>query len=67
MTDMHVVPMPTKPDEVQAAIESMRRALPVYLELAAINAKVRSAHYKAYLAEGFSEEQALILCQRITL
>lgn len=67
MTDTHVVPMPTKPDEVQVAIESMKRALPVYLELASINARIRSAHYKAYLAEGFSEEQALILCQSTTL
>lgn len=65
MTDIYTIP--TKPDDVQAAIESMKRALPVYLELASINARIRSAHYKAYLAEGFSEEQALILCQSITL
>lgn len=65
MSDLHV--LPTKADELQAAVEAMKRALPAYIELAALNAQVRRSHYEAYLAEGFNETQALILCQKVTL
>ena len=59
--------IPSKHDELQGAVEAMRRALPAYLELAALNAQVRRSHYDAYIAQGFTETQALILCQKVTL
>lgn len=65
MSDLHV--LPTKADELQAAVEAMKRALPAYLELASLNAQVRRSHYDAYIAQGFNETQALILCQKVTL
>ena len=57
----------TKHDELQGAVEAMKRALPAYLELAVLNAQVRRSHYDAYIAQGFTETQALILCQKVTL
>lgn len=65
MTDIHA--LPTKTNELQAAVEAMKRFLPAYLELAALNAQVRRSHYDAYIAQGFTETQALILCQKVTL
>lgn len=65
MTDMHVITNDI--DKAQGAIEQLKRAVPAYIELATINAKIRRAHYTAYLAEGFTEDQALILCQKTDL
>lgn len=68
MTDTpNLYSIPSKHDELQGAVEAMKRALPAYIELAALNAQVRRSHYEAYLAEGFNETQALILCQKVTL
>lgn len=68
MTDTpNLYSIPHKADELQAAVEAMKRALPAYLELAALNAQVRRSHYDAYIAQGFTETQALILCQKVTL
>ena len=59
--------IPSTHDELQGAVEAMKRALPAYMELAALNARVRRSHYDAYIAQGFTETQALILCQKVTL
>jgi hypothetical protein len=68
MTDTPILhSITTKHDELQGAVEAMKRALPAYLELASLNAQVRRSHYDAYIAEGFTETQALILCQKVTL
>jgi len=65
MTDIHSIP--TKADELQAALEAIKRALPIYIELASINASVRREHYLAYIEHGFTEQQALVLCQKMEL
>jgi len=68
MTDIpNLHSIPSKYDELQGAVEAMKRALPAYLELAVLNAQVRRSHYDAYIAQGFTETQALILCQKVTL
>lgn len=64
MSDIHL--LPTKEDEILAALAAMKRALPAYAEMADVIAQLRRAHYDAYLAQGFTEEQALILCQKVT-
>jgi hypothetical protein len=51
------------PDEFRAAIDQFRRKLPEMLEHAQLQAKVRRASYLAYVAEGFTEAQALELCK----
>ena len=56
-----------KPDEMRAAVESFKRNLPSYVEMAAVMAEIRRAHYDAYVKQGFTENQALELCKKITL
>lgn len=48
-------------DELQAAIENCKRLLPYQIELAKVIAKSEKAKYDAYVAEGFTKEQALEL------
>lgn len=52
-----------KKDERQAAIEKLKREIPHIAEGAALLAKVRRIHYLAYLEEGFTADQAILLCQ----
>jgi hypothetical protein len=57
-----VVSMPQQKNEMAAAGENLRRNLDVLIENGRTMAKIRRASYLAYVAEGFTEEQALILC-----
>lgn len=59
--------IPSKHDELRAVVDSMRRNLPIFIETASINAQVRRAHYDAYVKQGFTKEEALVLCQKVTL
>lgn len=54
-------------DEMRAALEQMKRSLPVYKEHAGILAKIRKASYDAHIAEGFTPAQALELCKSMML
>jgi hypothetical protein len=54
-----------RPDEVLAGLERLKRNLPAIMECMPILAKARRAAYEAYREEGFTEEQALILCQKV--
>lgn len=60
---MKVVDMPQRQSETRAAIERLRREIGDALEAAVLVAKIRRAHYLAYIAEGFTEAQALELCK----
>lgn len=62
---MSVVEMPRpETDELVLAVVKMRRSLLPCIESAVMTAKIRKAAYDASIAEGFSPEQALILCQK---
>lgn len=50
-------------DKARAALEQLKRNLPFLLEHAAIMAGIRRAAFLAYVAEGFTPEQALELCK----
>jgi hypothetical protein len=55
-----LVPRPSQGDALEAALEDMiRTATPL--------ARLRRAHYVASLEEGFSETEALVLCQKVTI
>lgn len=51
-------------DELAGVIEKLRRNLENQIELGRLLAKVRRANYLAYVAEGFTDQQALELCQK---
>jgi len=53
-------------DDMKAASEFARRNLPTMIENAVMIAKLRRSYYDAYLAEGFTEAQALELCKVLT-
>jgi hypothetical protein len=48
---------------LQGDIESFRRKIPVLIEYAQLQAKLRRASYLAHVEAGFTEVQALDLCK----
>jgi len=57
----------TEPDDLLAAIEQIRRMLPLYREMAPDIAQTRYANYRAYVEAGFTEDQALTLCRSLVI
>lgn len=58
-----VVQLPER-NATQAAGDKIRRELDAMIEATRLIAKYRRAAYEAYLAEGFTAEQALQLCTK---
>lgn len=58
--------IPTSNDELVKSIELMRRQAELIAEASKLIAAQRKASYDAHIAAGFTPEQALILCQRLT-
>ena len=58
--------LPTAQDKTLAEIEAMRRTLKVVITAAPEIARLRRALYLAHIEEGFSKEEALVLCQKIS-
>lgn len=56
----------TQLDEFRASAEQMRRAMREMCNLAEDMAKTRKTLFDAYVAEGFTAEQAFIMCQKLT-
>lgn len=54
-------------DEMKASVEMIKRTMDTWVEWGKQLARIRRAHYDAYIVEGFSPEQALILCQRMIM
>jgi hypothetical protein len=50
-------------DSLKGEVEKLRRVLPLLIENNKLVAKMRRAAYEAYIAEGFTEAQALQLCK----
>ena len=61
-TVANLVRLPDQKNEVAVAGESIRRNLEDLIENQRTLAKLRRAAYLAYVAEGFTEAQALDLC-----
>lgn len=59
---MNVIDLPeTEKNTNTAALEALKRNLPVILEYAALQAQIKRTNYLAFLKEGFTEAQALEL------
>lgn len=56
-----------KPDELMGAVQSVKRNIGAYLEMADVMADIRRAHYDAYIRRGFTEDQAIELSKKVTL
>lgn len=54
-------------DKLKAANEELKRLAPIMIEAAPYYAKIRRATYLALIAEGFTEAEALVLCQKTSL
>ncbi len=57
-----VVQLPQQRNEIAAAGDNIRRNLDALIENQKAIAKIRRAAFLAYVAEGFTEAQALELC-----
>ncbi|MGB1561548.1 MAG: hypothetical protein ACPHN2_08630 [Sinimarinibacterium flocculans] len=57
--------IPTQPDKVKAAGEVLARNLHALIANAPLVAKLKKAQYDAYIAEGFTPQQALELIKNI--
>jgi hypothetical protein len=55
----NVTPLDTKPDDLKAIIERLKRTIDDQLELESLVAKLSRAKFLALVKEGFSEDQAL--------
>lgn len=60
MSDLKVLNIGDK-DEMIASLEKLKRNLPNIIEAMQLSAKIRRSAYLAFVAEGFTEEQALEL------
>jgi hypothetical protein len=54
-------------DPIKGSLEVMRRHFQEYIEYNVLLAQLRRKAYEAYLAEGFSESESLILCQNMNM
>ena len=54
-------------DDVRGSVESLKRNLDSFIEMAILLAKLRKAAYDANIEVGFDEKQALELCTSLEL
>jgi hypothetical protein len=57
----------TERDGMLAALEQLKRNAIFLCDYGKQLARIRRSHYDAYIAEGFTPEQSLILCQKAVL
>lgn len=53
-------------DKLIAALEHLKRTAPLMIQLSATMATIRKASFDAHVAAGFTPEQALVLCTRMS-
>jgi hypothetical protein len=64
MSDTNITELPNiERDKQVAQLENLKRNIEVLIETNKLIAKVRRQSYLAYIAEGFSADQALSLCK----
>jgi hypothetical protein len=55
-----------QPDDLQKSLEQMKRMMPYILEMYVLTAVAKKRHYDELIKAGFSEDQALKLCESLT-
>ncbi len=50
--------------QTMAAIDAIMKTMPAQIQLAAVQAKLHRISYDAHIKEGFTPEQALVLCMK---
>lgn len=56
-------PTISKPEQMKKLLAESLEMVPLMVEFSNIEAKQKRAMYLAYLAEGFTEQQAIDLCR----
>ena len=59
----NIIHIPTEPNKLAGAVEELKRNLQHLLEYQEISAKIKFKQYQSLVAEGFTADQALILCR----
>ena len=54
-------------DPMLGALESMKRNMPAFLEMSAVVAEIHKRSYDEHIKAGFTAQQALVLCQKLTI
>lgn len=62
---MAISEIPTDKDEIKGAVENLKRNADAMIEMSSLLARIRWESYRAHLAQGFTEEQALALCAKM--
>lgn len=61
---MKPVALPER-NEMRAAVEEMRRNIQEIIDYSKLMAKVRKAHFDSLMEAGFTEDQAIKLCEKV--
>lgn len=64
---LNLVPGGGTTNEQKAALAKFTANVPLYIEAAQANARILHAKYRALVDEGFSEQQALLICLQTPL
>ena len=54
-------------DKIKAENEEFKRAIQSMIDNVPLIVRLRRAHYNEAVKQGFTSEQALILCQKVTM
>lgn len=65
--DNNITQMPPKFSEIAAAVANIRKDLDSMIEMQGYIAKMRRASFDEHVKQGFSPEQALVLCMKMTI
>jgi len=63
----NVTHIPSKFSELHAAVANIRKDIGAMIEMQTYIAQMRRASFDAHIKEGFTPEQAIILCAKVTI
>lgn len=63
----NITELKPNPTDIAKAVSAFRRDIVLMCELQSYLAQMRKASYDAHIKEGFSPEQAILLCMKSTV